>query len=643
MTRKAKLLSLCACVCGAAFFALRHFEPSAPIVTKQVSVSSLDSAASETGLPPSAGKIVSLAVVFELKPRPVKSPAVIFESGAGPGSAKIILSPDGKLTASCGFWEPGVGWGRVSFNPFRVSAGKWTPVALRAEADGTFSFFSGGEGLSLNRRFFIIDASSPKISGGARNVKLRVETGQKRRAAALFVWLAKPLAFLGLVYFLSLAVVSFVRPPWNRAVWAAALFAALLGFGGSFGLGSSTERGGYDDLAAAFSRGQLSLPGKPDPEHLKLRDPYQFPAACKYQAWDKSLYGGKFYYYFGPAPALARILLLNVPRERFMFAAWTAAWGFFYFLFLSLMRKRFFPETGKFFFNAAALLGIFSPLSLFLVSSRWMHVEAVLAGSAFLMAGIYFFALADEDDGLKPLFIAGALFALAALSRATLALAAVPFALALVTKPKRLSAFLAPLAAGAAFALVYNYLRFDNPLEFGITYQLNSTRPLVASGRFFSLSYIPAHLAEYFFSLPGLACEPPFLVSSRPNWEAYKPVFSVFLISPLALFVLPGIFSAGAKKYFWPLVSAAVLCAAAVSANVVITTRYSQDFAPLLSAAGAVSAFSLFSAGSRKKRLGLAVLVLAAVISVSAGFCLRIHAFAHHEPRLMALYINIFG
>ena len=65
----------------------------------------------------------------------------------------------------------------------------------------------------------------------------------------------------------------------------------------------------YDSLATSFLHGQLSLETRPDPALLALSNPYD-PAARQGIPYpqDASLYNGRFYFYFGPFPALFLVI-----------------------------------------------------------------------------------------------------------------------------------------------------------------------------------------------------------------------------------------------------------------------------------------------------------------------------------------------
>ena len=66
----------------------------------------------------------------------------------------------------------------------------------------------------------------------------------------------------------------------------------------------------YDLQATAFHDGQLSLEVEPDPSLLALENPYE-PANRENISvlWDATLYKGKYYLYWGPAPAFLLALV----------------------------------------------------------------------------------------------------------------------------------------------------------------------------------------------------------------------------------------------------------------------------------------------------------------------------------------------
>jgi hypothetical protein len=73
-----------------------------------------------------------------------------------------------------------------------------------------------------------------------------------------------------------------------------------------------------------------------------------------------------------------------------------------------------------------------------------------------------------------------------------------------------------PVAAAAAGLMVYNFLRFGNPLDFGYT-MINGAPQIVENARIyglFNLHFIPGNLYLMFLRLPSFRPEPPYLFPS---------------------------------------------------------------------------------------------------------------------------------
>jgi hypothetical protein len=60
----------------------------------------------------------------------------------------------------------------------------------------------------------------------------------------------------------------------------------------------------YEYLAEGFVHGHTYLPLQPAPQLLALKDPYDPAANAPYRLWDATLYNGRYYLYFGPAPLI---------------------------------------------------------------------------------------------------------------------------------------------------------------------------------------------------------------------------------------------------------------------------------------------------------------------------------------------------
>lgn len=265
------------------------------------------------------------------------------------------------------------------------------------------------------------------------------------------------------VHFGSRGTWSFARVPWQRTE----------------GL-SFTERY-YAGLAEAFRRGQLHLPYEVDPRWQQVANPYDYASRAAHglawEMWDASLYGGRFYLYFSPVPAVVfyipfHILARGYPPDALaavVFAAWS-------FLACVLFARRALASrrTHVPFAVWVLLIGVANVLPYTLRSVRAYEV-AVTAGMA--MTASFACALQRWTETRAPRHAVwmGVWLALAIATRPNLAVLLLLFALVLWSA-RRIGAALPALVPLAIVALAlgtYNQQRFGNPLELGLGYQIS--------------------------------------------------------------------------------------------------------------------------------------------------------------------------
>jgi hypothetical protein len=244
------------------------------------------------------------------------------------------------------------------------------------------------------------------------------------------------------------------------------------------------KNGFYDLLARGFLGGHLYVPIQPSPALLALPNPWD-PHVDDALRWqDMVLYGGRYYLYFGAAPAVL------------LFAPWRLATGndlpepfalcvlcFAGFLFscgallraLDLAHAR--PGLGLTAFLFLAL-GVCQSAP-FLLNRAAVYEIAIASGYCSLAGGLFFLAR-GVGPGARSwnLAVAGLLFGLAAASRPHLVLAGAVALAALAvfhlrSGSRRFLLFaLTWVLLGIAIG-IYNYQRFGSPLEFGFRYQLS--------------------------------------------------------------------------------------------------------------------------------------------------------------------------
>jgi len=298
----------------------------------------------------------------------------------------------------------------------------------------------------------------------------------------------------------------------------------------------------YSRLADGFLAGQLSLIEKPNPALAELDDPWDPAKNAGLSAFhDVSYYHGKYYLYFGPAPAvllLAPWKLLtgtylgeNVASAVFSLLGVAASMGL-----VLAIRRRYFPGLGGWVGGlclAVLPLGNLAPLLL----RRPVYYElAISSAYAFAMAALLCIAFAVGEGRRRRLWLslAGLAYGLALASRPNYLFGAicllVPFGAAWRGwKTSRVFdrksvvcdavAVGAPLLLVAGILLVYNALRFGNPMEFGTSYMLSGLHP--QKEVMTSAAFMPINFWFYFLARAQLSTFFPFFQVIHMPWFSF--------------------------------------------------------------------------------------------------------------------------
>ena len=259
------------------------------------------------------------------------------------------------------------------------------------------------------------------------------------------------------------------------------------------------HRDQYEKMADSFLKGHLYFDVEVDPALLELDNPYDRDARVAAgienrqwnDMWDHAYYDGHYYMYFGVVP----VLLLFVPYQVLTGTSLTTyhatqLFGAFYiaglFLLFAYLIKKFFPKM-----PFAVYLLLSTAIS---VMSMWyciafpaLYCTAIMSAMCMMVWSLYFFTRAVFDEEItKKTFIFAALGsllgALAFGCRPTIALGnlmVIPLFVTFVCRRKLTAAqwgytalCVLPYVAVAAGLMWYNNARFDNPFEFGQSYQM---------------------------------------------------------------------------------------------------------------------------------------------------------------------------
>jgi len=298
-------------------------------------------------------------------------------------------------------------------------------------------------------------------------------------------------------------------------------------------------------LVEAFENGRTYLYPEPDENLNNFDNPYDnqhredelYPKwnenFDKENVWDHVYFNGKFYSYYGIAP----VILLFMPYHMitgYYFPESGAVLIFsligiigLSFLFMKLVRK-FFPTLPTGIFIASLII-------IQMISGIWYSIGrplfyevAMSAGFAFMTWAFYFLISAGiigkNKVSLPKTALSSLLFALAVLSRPTTVLyciCAFVFMMCAVPKfsdeknrlfnrqsCKYLVCAVVPMSCLGLVQMIYNYVRFGSPFEFGIQYSL-TINDFRNTQFHWQLSLIP--FWNYLFNPPVFSTKYPFV------------------------------------------------------------------------------------------------------------------------------------
>ena len=345
----------------------------------------------------------------------------------------------------------------------------------------------------------------------------------------------------------------------------------------------------YEQQFDAFAKGQLHIDYAPSEELLALENPYDPDQreGVSYM-WDRALYDGKYYSYFGIGPIIAvytpyYLLTGKLPAYdtvSTVFAILTA-------LFLSMaavkwaaMYTKKLPVPVLWIGTVAAVFA--SQIFLMMRGHTRFYYIAIFAAMAFLSAFIWLLLCgisggcklcpSDKKQKLwkRPVIFAfaGVAYGLCFLSRLNMALLAAFFIVpalwfGILTEKRdgkrtlrkkeaflpEMAALAAPVVIAVAVQLVLNYLRFDSFFEFGTTYQLTVSDISKNKLRLTDITYALYH---YFLQPLKLNKSFPFVSLFFTRLSSYGHYVYVdtgmgMLVIPMmwALFAAPAVMADG--------------------------------------------------------------------------------------------------
>jgi tetratricopeptide (TPR) repeat protein len=347
----------------------------------------------------------------------------------------------------------------------------------------------------------------------------------------------KPWGILGAVCFLVIGVYAHMAQPGMLESWA-----------------SQADGNYYNLLVEGFRAHQLNLQKEAPPGLAQLADPYDPIANFSYQWLDRnplgdlSFYQGKLYLYFGVTPALILFWPYAVLTGHHL-SHREAATVFCVLTFLvsvgllCALWRRYFVDVRTWVVAACAVaLGMAGGAPVLLARSE----VAISCGGMLTMAALaaIWCALQEPERRGWWMVAASIAYGLAVGARPSLlfgaAILVVPVVQAWQEQRKigrLLVAAAAPIILIGLGLMLYNALRFDNPLEFGQRYQLAEFRQ--DTRQHFSLHYLWFNLRMYFLLPARWSGRFPFVYDlAVPPTPSSHGRFGILANIPLAWLAL---------------------------------------------------------------------------------------------------------
>ncbi len=380
----------------------------------------------------------------------------------------------------------------------------------------------------------------------------------------------------------------------------------------------------YNLLVQGFRDGHLSLKKDVPPGLMRLADPYNPTTNERYRrgfagVHDLSLYKGRLYLYFGVTPALilfwpfvaltGHYLSHRLAVLVFCTVGFLASVGVLY-----AMWRRYFSEVSVWVVTAGALaLGLATVVPVMLPRAAYNEV-AISCGYMLTMlaVGAIWGALHKPERRCWWLAAASLAYGLAVGARPTLLFGGF-ILLAPVIQAWRegrpvwtlLVAAITPIALIGSGVLLYNELRFDSPLEFGLHYQLARVPSMTHQffhARFFWFNFRvyflePAHWSSRFPFVHDITV-PPLPVGQAQVEHPFGlltniPLVWLALAVPLAWRHRPGREASTLRWFATAMAWLFVACALPLGffSNAII--RFEVDYAPTLVLLAVIGILSL--------------------------------------------------
>jgi hypothetical protein len=459
----------------------------------------------------------------------------------------------------------------------------------------------------------------------------------------------------------------------------------------------------FDREADAFLAGSLSLLEEPPQELSQLQDPYDLgQREGIHYLWDASYYNGKYYYYWGPVPAVVaagiKAVSPGVIEDQVLVYIFYNGLVLSFAALLFWLYKRYFSNAPAWMLFWLVLVVGFATPVFWLISRPSVYETAIASAQCFLLLGLYAAVrgLASIRLRVPWLILSGVAWGAAVGSRFTYSVAVIALSLLVIwvlsfkdrrfkIQLKPILAFLTPLAFFLVALCWFNYARFGSIFETGMRFQLTGD----ALPDDFSLLMSPAYILpnfylEFFHPYIFTSGEFPFFIVPYysdvqlpttiyipRNYSIGEPIVGILYSMPLLFMLIPTLFSlfrkylhwfyaiptetdAGAQPVPWwvwaLLVSGFVFTLLPLMIYVLASMRFLADFVPtLLLLISAVFMNDLIQNRSKvwRTRLLSTVFVILCALTISIGLLVNFGGWSNrietNNPHLYWEISHFFG
>lgn len=426
----------------------------------------------------------------------------------------------------------------------------------------------------------------------------------------------------------------------------------------------STNSGIYNkEFVDSILDGKFYLLQEPTKTLLEMEDPYdtltrgKVAVRDKDYIWDTALYNGHQYIYFGILPLLLFFIPFYLLTNKYLKIS-VVVFIFSIMIFL-LLKEILLTIIKKYIKNIPFKIVILSLLTLcsgtliiYANGISRVYELVIIAGLYFVLQGLYFILKSLECSNYKYLNIfLGALFlALSVACRPTdllVSLLIVPYLLKLLInnikqfKENKKDLFKLVIAVGIPYITIglllmwYNYIRFENPFEFGANYQLTISNVESLGSRIWA---IPVGMLCNLFNMPQFIQQFPFIANNNNLATFYGYYYieemlgGLFFIAPIC-FCIFFIIKANKKienKELKTLINSLIIVGSIIAVTSVIMAgsnqRYLIDYAWMFILAGILIFINLYNIlkSSEAKKILRFILIAITIYTCMMGVLLGI-------------------